>query len=277
MVSGRVVAMVMYPGAWELGTGNWGGGAWFLVPGSRFLLDEGVADVPEVALALPMLHLQVGEGGLTAGAPVDDAFAPIDEAVVVEADEGGANGLLGTGVHGEALAGPVAGGAQAAELSADLSPVLVNPGPDALQELISPQLVPVQAFRRQLPLHHVLGGDGGMILAGEPERRLAAHAVPAGEDVFQGDEHGAPQVEVAGDVGRRHDDGEGLSLRVDARREVAALLPEAVQPLLHRSRVVGLGDVAAMAGLAGHGLLRGTRMHRPRQFGAVKSRFYRSP
>ncbi len=61
------------------------------------VVEERVADVPEVALRLVVLDLQVGDGGVAARAPVGDPLAAIDEAVVVELDEGGADGLGGPG------------------------------------------------------------------------------------------------------------------------------------------------------------------------------------
>ena len=104
---------------------------------------------------------------------------------------------------------------------------------------------------------------------------IALHAVPADEDVGDGVFQGVAEVELTRQVGRRHDDGEGLSLRVDARREVAALLPEAVQPLLHRSRVVGLGDVRRDGGPGwSWGAPGDSHRQAAGQFGAVKSRFY---
>jgi hypothetical protein len=59
---------------------------------------------------------EVADGGLAAGTPVDDVGAAIDEALLVEADEGFADGDGEAVVHGEVLARPVDGGAEALHL-----------------------------------------------------------------------------------------------------------------------------------------------------------------
>ena len=58
---------------------------------------QGVADVVELAVLLLVFHLQVGQGRGAAGTPVDDALVAVDEALVVQVDEGGADGLGGPG------------------------------------------------------------------------------------------------------------------------------------------------------------------------------------
>ena len=55
---------------------------------------------------------------------------------------------------------------------------------------------------------------------------------------------GVAEVELAGDVGRRHDDAEGLLAGVDLGPEVAAVQPELVQRSFHPGRIVRFRDVA---------------------------------
>ncbi len=196
--------------------------------GCAFVVEERVADVPEVVLRLVVLDFEVGDRRLAARTPVDDALATIDQALVVEVDEGGADRLRRARVEGEALARPVAGGAEALELVAYLAAVLLHPLPRALRERLAADVVAAEPFLRQLALDDVLRRDGGMVLSGQPEGRFLPHAMPAGEDVLQGDEEDAAEVEVAGDVRRRHDDGEGRPRGVDFGREEAGRLPEAV-------------------------------------------------
>ena len=99
---------------------------------------ERIADVPQVAGLVLVLHLRVGKRGEAVGAPVDDAAALVDEALFVEGAEGLAHGPGAHVVHGEAAAGPVAGGAEGLLLLHDAAAVLLLPGPDALQELLAP-------------------------------------------------------------------------------------------------------------------------------------------
>ena len=92
----------------------------------------GVADMPQMAGLLLVLHLRVGQGGLTLGAPVDNAVAAIDQPFFVQAHEHLAHGLIAALVHSEALPAPVAAGAQTALLAVDPSAVFLFPCPRAL-------------------------------------------------------------------------------------------------------------------------------------------------
>src|SRR5947207_1554032 len=80
-------------------------------------INQRVTDMPEEGLLLLVVDLQVAEGALATGTPVDQAVAPIDQAVVVELDEDRPDGLRRAGVHRECLTGPVGGDAQALVLS----------------------------------------------------------------------------------------------------------------------------------------------------------------
>src|ERR1019366_2359492 len=90
---------------------------------------EGVADVVELAQAVFVRHFQIGDGGLNLRVPVDDIGAAIDEALLVEADEGLFDGYVEVVVHGEVFAGPVDARAEAAHLIGDGGAVLALPLP----------------------------------------------------------------------------------------------------------------------------------------------------
>ena len=66
-------------------------------------LGQRVAQVPQVALLVLILGLVVRDGGGAVGAPVDDALAAVDQAVVVPVAEDLTHGLGIVLVHGEAL------------------------------------------------------------------------------------------------------------------------------------------------------------------------------
>src|SRR3546814_7236994 len=98
-------------------------------------------------------------------------------------------------VHGEALALPVSGGAEAAELLQDGAAGLRAPGPDPLDEVRAPDLagvaggqrqaaVELDALLRQLALDHHLSGDAGVVGARLPQHVAALHALVAAEDVL---------------------------------------------------------------------------------------------
>ncbi len=129
-----------------------------------------IVEVPEVALRLDLLHLEVGDGGEQLRVPIDQPLVLVDQPGAIELDEHLEDGLREPLVHGEALARPVAGRAEPLELVDDGAARLRLPGPDLLQELLAPERAPA----RLLPLHelaldHHLGGDAGMVGAGLPE------------------------------------------------------------------------------------------------------------
>ncbi len=115
-----------------------------------------------------MLDFEVGDGGLDAGVPVDDVGAAVDEALLVEADEGFLDGGAEAVVHGEVFAGPVDGGAEALHLVEDGVAVEILPLPDALGEGFAAQLLAGFALFFELALDHHLGGDAGVVGAGDP-------------------------------------------------------------------------------------------------------------
>ena len=176
--------------------------------------------------------------------PVDDALAAIDQPLLVEAHEDLADGARQPLVQREALALPVAGGAEAAMLILDAALVAAHPVPDALDERLAPDLMAVCPLFGQLALDHGLRGDAGVVLAGNPERLVAEHAVVADHDVFERRGDGVAEVQRAGDVGRRHADDEGAAVGILAgtRLEVAVLLPPAIQPPLDGVWLVGFGE-----------------------------------
>ena len=83
----------------------------------------------------------------------------------------------------------------------------------------------VDAFLGQLALHHHLGGDAGVVGAGQPERVVAEHAMPADGDVDLGVLEHVADVERAGDVGRRNDERKYAAAGVSA---AARKMPESI-------------------------------------------------
>jgi hypothetical protein len=66
------------------------------------------------------------------------------------------------------------------------------------------------AFGGELAFDHHLRGDASVIGAGNPERGLAAHSVPAGEDVHLRLVEHVTHVQTARDIGRRQEEREVL-------------------------------------------------------------------
>ncbi len=188
----------------------------------------GISDVPEVALLLFKLHLEIRDGRVAAGAPVDDVVSLVDEPVAPEPDEDLAYGPGEPLVHGEAFPLPVAGAAKPLELVQDDAAVFFLPLPDAFDELLAAQVVAGLSFPGEFLLDDVLGGDPRVIRPGHPEGVVALHAAVAGHDILQGVVQGVPHVEHPCYIGGRDDDAEGLAVTCVLGMEIILFEPELV-------------------------------------------------
>ena len=171
-----------------------------------------IFDVPEAALDLDLLHFEIGDRGLELGVPIDEALVLVDQAVAIKLDEHLHHRARQPFVHGEALARPVAGGAEPLELADDGAAGFRLPFPDALDERLAAHFAAARLLAlHQLALDHGLRGDAGVVGAGLPQHVLAAHALEAAQDVLQRVVERVAHVQRAGHVGRRDDDAVGLA------------------------------------------------------------------
>ena len=99
-----------------------------------------VADLPDLALLLVVLDLEVRHRRAERRVPVDEALAAIDETVVEEADERLQHGGREPRIHREALARPVAGRAEPAHLVRDRRTGRFLPRPDAFGEFLAAEV-----------------------------------------------------------------------------------------------------------------------------------------
>ncbi len=164
----------------------------------------------EVALLLLGDDLLVAQGGEGDGAPVHHPLATVDQPLAVEINEDLLH-LAGVGlVHCEALARPVAGGAEFLQLVDDDAAVLFLPYPDLLQEVLAAEVVPcLFLLLAELALDDSLGGDAGVVGPGKPENLVSCLAGAAGEDVLQGVVEDVAECQDAGDIRRWYDDRVG--------------------------------------------------------------------
>ena len=195
-------------------------------------LGQRVAQVPQMALLVLVLSLVVRDSGSAVGAPVDDALAAVDQAVVVPVAEDLTHGLGVILVHGEALVVKVDGAAHALNLLDDDAAVLVSPVPAGVDELVAADLQAADALALELLVDLGLRGDTGVIGAQHPARGLAAHASHTDDGILDGVVGGVTHVELAGHVGRRNGDGA-------VAHALTALVVAAVEPLLQDRRLVG--------------------------------------
>ena len=194
-------------------------------------LGQRVAQVPQVALLVLVLGLVVRDGGGAVGAPVDDALAAVDQAIVVPVAKDLAHGLRVVLVHGEALVVEVDGAAHALDLLDDDSAVLVGPVPAGVDKLVAANFQAADALALELLVDLGLRGDTSVVGAEHPARGLAAHAGHTDDGILNGVVGGVAHVELAGHVGRRNGDGA-------VAHALAALIVAAVEPLLQDRRLV---------------------------------------
>src|SRR5690606_40301032 len=90
--------------------------------------------------------------------------------------------------------------AELAHLAEDLAARLFLPLPDALDERLAAQVVAGQALLGELALDDVLGGDAGVVHAGQPERLVAEHPGAPGQGGLDGVVERVADVERLGDV-----------------------------------------------------------------------------
>ena len=172
-----------------------------------------IFDVPELALGLDLLHFEIGDRGLQLRIPIDQPLVLVDQALAIERDEDLHHRARQALVHGEALARPVAGGAEPLELADDGAAGFRLPFPHPLDEGLAAQSRGSGSCAlHELALDHRLGGDAGMVGARLPQHVAAAHALEAAQDVLQRIVQRMAHVQRAGDIGRRDDDAIGLGL-----------------------------------------------------------------
>lgn len=203
---------------------------------------DGVAHGVELGLLWRGDDFLVGDGGEGFRAPVDHAAAAVDEAFVEEVDEDVADFARVVFVHGEALAFPVAGAAEGLQLLDDDAAVFVFPVPDLLEEVLAAEFDAGFAFFAEFAFDDGLGGDAGVVGAGEPEGGFALLAGAADEDVLDGVVEDVAEVEDAGDVGWGDDDGVGFFVRIFVATEASGGGPEVEPFLFDVCWLVGFGE-----------------------------------
>ncbi len=172
-----------------------------------------IPNLPEVPLLLGVNDFEIADGGLAAGAPVDDVRAAVDKPLLVETNEGFPDCDRQVLVHREVFALPVDGDAEALHLLEDGAAVVLFPRPDTLHEGFATEGLPSGALFSELPLDHHLGSDAGVVGAREPERAAATHATPARENVHLSLVEHVAHVQAARHVGRRQEDNKRLAGR----------------------------------------------------------------
>ena len=207
-------------------------------------IGQGVAAVPQVAVFVAVLDLEIGNGGGQFRVPVHQPLAAVDQPLLVQAHEDLDDRVGEPLVQGEAVPGPVHRRAHAPQLPGDVAAGAFLPLPYALDEGIAADLPACPAFAVQLAFHQHLGGDTGVVGPHLPECAPAVHAVITDEGIHERVLKGVPHVQAAGDVGRWN--GDAVAVAVAGRGEVAGGFPGFVQFALYGMRVETALHVSAL-------------------------------
>ena len=156
--------------------------------------------------------------------PVHHAQAAIDEAFAVEIDKHLDDALRAHFVHRESRAVPVAGCSQSAQLLENDASMFVSPVPGMAQELLSGEVVLLNAILSQPFYHFGFSGNRGMVCARHPASILALHAGSAHKNVLDGVVKHVAHVENSRHIRRRNDYCVWLT-RVGLRAEKFVIQP----------------------------------------------------
>ena len=188
----------------------------------RHAVGERIFEMPEAALHLVRLDLQVRDRGLELRVPVHEALVAVDQTLFVQVDEHLDHGAGEMRVHRELLAAPVHRTAETAELAGDLAAAFRLPLPHLVDEVLAAVIGALVLPRLQLAFDDHLRCDAGMVHADDPQSILAAKALVADEDVLQRVVKRMADVQRAGDVRRRVDDREGGGVGTRRAKQPAA-------------------------------------------------------
>ena len=187
---------------------------------------------------LRVFHLGVGECGLAARTPIDNAASAVDEPLLIETEERFAHRFGTFFVHRERQTRPIAGRAELFKLFDDAPAVLFLPRPCAAKKFFPAEFL----FGKPLFFHLFhdfdFRGDGSVVRSRQPERAVALHTFETHEDILHRLVHGVTHVQLARNVGGRHHDGERHLRGVDLGAEAALLHPCAVNLFFKLSRIV---------------------------------------
>ena len=201
--------------------------------------------MPHRPVALLALDLEVGDGREQHRVPVDEPLAAVDQALVVERDEGVGDDGREPLVHREVLVLPGHRVAHAAHLARDGRAARLLPVPDLVDELLAAEVVAAEARVLELALDDDLRGDAGVVGARHPQRVVAAacggSAISASMIVCW---NACPMCSVPVTFGGGSwMQNDGLR-RVERRLVDAALFPERAPVRLDGGGVERLGELA---------------------------------
>ena len=183
-----------------------------------------VANLPEEPVALFVVDFGIGERRLRNRIPVDQPRAAVNQTLAIQRDEHFDDRSRKRRIHRKTVARPVRSETEFAERFVNRVAVLLAPTPRACDERAAPESVAREPFLREFAHENGFGRDRGVILARQPIRVLALHAMKARQDIHRRVGRAMPEMRAPRDVRRRHRNDERRPRRVrllveDARGE----------------------------------------------------------
>ena len=169
-------------------------------------VSQRVVDVVEGPLVILVDNLDVRQSRPQLRVPVDDIFAPVDQAFIIELNENPADSLGQALVKSEAFPAVVQGQTQLLPLALDDVGVFVLPFPDLFHELFPAQVIAADPLFTQAGFNLGLGGDAGVVHAWQVKGVVALHPLIADQGVLNCRVPGVAQVQLASNVWRRDND-----------------------------------------------------------------------
>ena len=202
-----------------------------------------------MALALDLLHFQVGNRRVQFRVPVHKAFVLVNQTFPVQFDKDFRDRFRAALIHGETFARPVGRRPEGAELVGDGAAGLSLPLPDLLEKCLATDIAPVDLLCGKLPFDHGLRRDAGMVRSRLPQSVFAGLALVPNQDVLNGEGERVAHMQAAGDVRRRHHDGVRNLARAGIGSECARFFPVLVMGPLNRGRFECLSEHGDAFGL----------------------------
>ena len=181
----------------------------------RFVVTQrSVPERHQLALDVSVGDFEVADRRLQHRRPVDQALGLVDQPGVVEPLEDRPHRTRQAIVHGESVAAPVHTVTEPAHLAADGAAGVMLPVPHLVDEQFAAEVFLGLAVNGELLFHHGLGGDAGVVHAGQPEHLVALHPLAPRQRVHHRVFESVAHVQAAGHVRRRqHDRVRGLAAR----------------------------------------------------------------
>ena len=198
-----------------------------------------VPEVVELCLLLLVVDLEIAQRRLAARTPVNHSQAAINEPVAIEIHERRPYGLHDRRVERENIAFPVGACSEPGMLLGNPGAILANPHPGSFDKGLAADVMAREPLPGKFPFDDVLGGDTGMVFAGDPQHTISTHPVPAHKRVRQGIFETMTKVEFTRHVWRRHDDAVGVTGATGL--EITGLAPHLIDAAFYFLRLVSRG------------------------------------